>query len=1144
MMEISLKVELFDTLGFMPLDTSYKKLEEIYSNYLNEIGGIKFTFKEVSIIACILHCRGNKKIASLLSISPKTVESHIHNITLKLGNNSRESIIDLAEKSAKLHLLKQCYLHLLVQASFYNQLRKIGKVLNRHGCVCLLHSGGVNKQDENLLKQLQAHLKLANITLINIEDSDYNTKEVKHNLYVFSKDLVNNNQLLKSIFLVLDKNQDPSEINYLRFIDFRREENYYLSVLELIKQILNETNLDKIIQEFNTEYNAILNNGEVKSIKSKSYYRNLLTTSISQLFKEKPSSRKLIIILACFSCFTLFISWIIIQRNVITDRTADQQAVRASFSLPHESIRLKRSAIIAEINSKLKYQGDIKTVALIGIGGAGKTTVARQYAREQKANIVWEINAETEDSLIASFEQLAYAASSTQEERNELREIQEIKNPDKSRKKLILFVRKQLKSHAPWFLVYDNIETFLDIQAYFPQDSTAWGSGIVILTTRNNSIANNSYYIGNNKGVFFGELEASEQFVLFTKILEAHPEVPYSSFQKEKIQQFLQHIPPFPLDVSTAASYIKETGISYEEYLKRIDCSSEEFAFTQTEMIKENNTYNKNRYGIITLSLKHIIDQHPDFADLLLFISLMDSQEIPRDLLDLYKGEIVVDNFLHNLQQYSMIIGKDSKYQSNSLISLHHSTQNIILNYLIKVLHLEKNPRLMESIAKVFEEYIERVLETADEVQLKHFLPHLVVFLDKKLVSEITEAYLNSKLGYFYWAIYRDYQKSINLIEKSLQVFPKYYKTAHPKKAWALGQLGIIYKNFGDIEKGKNYLEKSLAAYKSYYGTENHIKIAWVLPDLAIIYRKINPEKAQDYLERALSIYKDFYGEDNIKTAWILGKLGRFHRHIGNYVKAKDLLEQAILIQNTNPIKNHIEYAWLAVNLGIVYQNLGYHEKAKKLIEDGVSINEKILGKKHIEAAWSRIHLGIVYGSLGNWRTATEVIQKSLEYYRQHYGKDHEKTAWALEKLGVVYRESGEYAKANDIFNQSLIIYRNRYGKNSAQVALMLRNIGKTNFMEGNLKEAEEYFNKSFEILQNKKHHEIYKILDSLIELYLKKSVEENNQNNIQQSQIYHNKAIYFLSELQKILKINFPEDSPYVKKINLKYLHNELIEE
>ena len=59
----------------MLLDIGYKKLQEIYSNYFHEIGGIKFTFKEVNIITCLPHNKGNKKIAYLLSISPKTVES-------------------------------------------------------------------------------------------------------------------------------------------------------------------------------------------------------------------------------------------------------------------------------------------------------------------------------------------------------------------------------------------------------------------------------------------------------------------------------------------------------------------------------------------------------------------------------------------------------------------------------------------------------------------------------------------------------------------------------------------------------------------------------------------------------------------------------------------------------------------------------------------------------------------------------------------------------------------------------------------------------------------------------------------------------------------------------------------------------------
>ncbi len=42
----------------------YKK-EQLYSSHLQEIGGVKFTAREVDVIACILHNRGEKKIAAI-----------------------------------------------------------------------------------------------------------------------------------------------------------------------------------------------------------------------------------------------------------------------------------------------------------------------------------------------------------------------------------------------------------------------------------------------------------------------------------------------------------------------------------------------------------------------------------------------------------------------------------------------------------------------------------------------------------------------------------------------------------------------------------------------------------------------------------------------------------------------------------------------------------------------------------------------------------------------------------------------------------------------------------------------------------------------------------------------------------------------
>ena len=79
------------------------------SSEYEELQSIKdknFTIREIDIIACLIHNRGEKKIADLLSISPRTVSAHVRNIMQKLTCNSREGIIDFVEKSGKLNLLK------------------------------------------------------------------------------------------------------------------------------------------------------------------------------------------------------------------------------------------------------------------------------------------------------------------------------------------------------------------------------------------------------------------------------------------------------------------------------------------------------------------------------------------------------------------------------------------------------------------------------------------------------------------------------------------------------------------------------------------------------------------------------------------------------------------------------------------------------------------------------------------------------------------------------------------------------------------------------------------------------------------------------------------------------------------------------
>lgn len=105
------------------------------------------------------------------------------------------------------------------------------------------------------------------------------------------------------------------------------------------------------------------------------------------------------------------------------------------------------------------------------------------------------------------------------------------------------------------------------------------------------------------------------------------------------------------------------------------------------------------------------MEAHKDFGDLLLFICLLDSQDIPRDLLEFYKNEVTASNFFITSKKYSLITDKHQSLLAGKTISLHESTQKIGLTYLTKLLDLEKNPHWQQEISTVLEKYSAEAIE-------------------------------------------------------------------------------------------------------------------------------------------------------------------------------------------------------------------------------------------------------------------------------------------------------------------------------------------------------------------------------------------------------------------------------------------------
>jgi len=1097
-----------------------------YYNHIKTINSVKFTPREIDVIACLLSGKGSKTIAYFLSIEEKTVETHKYNVMRKLDCNSKEGIIEFIERSDRFSALKQHYLSLLSEAMFEKSLSRILSFTKNTSPKCLVVYEK-DKENAHFINQLEKHLKLGGVKAHGEAKENHkslshflhylDSQEIDSLIYLLSKsslaklkeadtqakleleEVIHNLTQNKRKTLFLLQNEDPSldvpsAIHASKYINMGTQNNYYFSVLEVLQTLLPNADLEKIISDFKKQYEIIHDSSEKISSQLWSQIIDLSDeeSSRSSVFHVFPIKKKVCAFLSGFLVFStmclLFFNFMYEKSSNVplSDNFQRHQSIRSDLPIPADKTLLKRPELLKQIEEALKGKEGIQTVALIGTGGAGKTTLARQYAGSQKSPVVWEINAETNGSLMGSFEALAYALCQSEEERKILKGLQEIKKSGERQDKIILFVKERMNLHPNWFLIFDNVEKFESIQKYFPLDPATWGAGKIIVTTRDANIQNNSHV---NHTIHLGELSPQEKFLLFMNIMRQERILDITVTEREQTLKFLNFIPPFPLDISIAAYYLKTTGVSYDKYLEYLQDYSQSFESIQEKILKETNEYTKTRYSIVTLSLEHLIGINVGFKGLLLFVSLLDSQNLPKDLLCTLKNDVIVDDFVYHLKKYSLITN-ESSINSSPAISIHRSTQAISLNFLVKSLNLKKEDQILKEIGAALEDYLGKAIDEDDLLKMKS---HCDAFLShSELLTDVTQGPARCALGAIYFYL-GNYVRAKNFLEQNLASLNRNDKENYSVIARSLGYLGTTYRILGDYEKAGISLQESLAIYRKHL-PENHIKEAWILAQIGIVYRDLgNYKLAKDFSKQGLMLYKKYLPADHTKIAWALATLATVHLELENYKEAKYMLEKSLVTYRKYYSNNHIRVAWISAHLGIIYRELGDPAKAKEFLEQSLVVYQKYFFDEHIELVRALRHLGNVYKDLGKYDKAKKILERSLDICEKNYGKDHIDIALGLTNLADVY------------------------------------------LIEGNTAIAEKHLKKASLLLQQKNHPTSYNTLDKLADLYMKKSTEAIKNGKTEESQNLTRQARDLLHQALKILETHFSKESPQIQRIQSK---------
>ncbi len=1102
----------------MSLEISLNKKKDLYENYLSKIGDIKFTFREVDVVACVMHNRGEKKIASLLQISPRTVGTHLHNIMLKLGQNSRESVIDFIEKSGKLLYIKKYYFQILIKSSFEQSLIKIGKTINRKVLDCSINLSQLSSNEKEKLSNITNHLKLSNINLIK---SKNHSLECKHNI-----NFINSSFIPKAekgdIFLLLEQTTDKESFEEISYIDFSRDQDYYTAIFVLLEKILGVDEIKEISNEFFAEYRAISGSWEGRDDDAKNN-----KTQENDIYKVKKTPKKIfvipLIIVICAAFYYIFDT-----KSLFKDD--NKSLLHSDLSLPQKGILLGRSQIVSKFKKSFRNSKGINAVALVGVGGSGKSTIARSYAKESGASIIWQINAESRVLLVSSMKQIAYAIATKEQQREELDKILAIKDISERERGLLLFLRKEAKSYPGWLIIYDNVKSFSDIQEFYPHDVSVWGEGNVIITTSNNNIVHNDSILPKNV-ITVGSLNKKEKKDLFTSILgqdEKKYDIDYD--------KCLNGIPSFPLDVSIAAHYIKETNIRCQQYSKYSSSNNQVFRRAQRNILHDVGEYSKTRYDIIILPIQHMVEKSSDFRDLLIMISTLSPRDIPKRLLASYKGDIIVDNFIYELKKFSLITKNPSKANRlGQVFSIHRSTQDVIFAYFVNSLQFAENSEQLHNIAMFLENYLSDVLDKHDYLKIQSLVPHMEKFLRKADLFDSQDiSRLSKKLGVCYFYLGR-YERAKEVFQSTLRMYDQSDNNTQINRAKVLARLGGVYRNVADFEKAKEYLEKALESYKKYYGI-NHVETAWISTTLGSVYRNIGDyPKAKKLLKNGYNVYKQQYDKDHKKTIWSSSYLGQVYKNVGNYVKARIILEKTFSTYEKEFGSTHTKTAWSLVHLASVYRSIGYPDKAKENLIRAINIYKLRRGEESFEYAWSRAHLSAVYRDLGNLDEAIDLLKGSLDFYNKNLPKDHVIQGWIKFHLGSTYRHKGDREMAMKLLSESLAINQKHYGKSHIKTAQILNSLGKLGIVCQTFEKSKEYLENALKVYSIENHHDRYKVYEALGDLYNEMYRRGDGNRSIM------SKSLENFQKAIVVVEKHFPTDSTHIVRIRSKIARLEI---
>ena len=652
-----------------------------------------------------------------------------------------------------------------------------------------------------------------------------------------------------------------------------------------------------------------------------------------------------------------------------------------------------REELLAELGARLSVGNapGPRTVVLCGLGGAGKTSMAVEYAHRHLAEVgvAWQFACEDPAVLAAGFGELAAQLGA--------RDLADARDPVASVHAVLAAYPKD------WLLVFDNALDRASVQAFMPPA----GRGRVLVTSRDQN-----WPPGQALEVPVLDLEVAAGFLVSRT---GDPD-------RQAALGLAGEVGGLPLALEQAAAYMQATGDSLAGYL-------ESFVRRRPDMLArgEPTGYGRTVATTWALAFRRLEQTAPGAAGLLRLLAFCAPETVPLRLLlqpraglagqlapevapvlvPLLDDELAAKDAIAALRRYSLI-----STPVDGSVSVHRLVQAVTAD------------QMPEGLADGWRQAAAAVIEAAipdDTGQPETWpvfavlLPHVqaVLTADSDGTARIAD-YLGNSGNY---AAARDLGQRV--LDARWQVFG----WEHPATLLARVNLAAWTGQAGDPASARDQYAALLPVLERVSGAEH--------PDTLIIRHELatwtgaagDPASARDQYAALLPLRERVSGPEHPDTLAARGNLAALTGQAGDPASARDQAAALLPVRERVSGAGHPDTLAIRSNLATWTGQAGDPASARDQYAALLPVHERVSGPEHPDTLTTRHELATWTGEAGDAAGARDQYAALLPVRERVSGPEHPDTLIARGNLATWTGQAGDPAAARDQYAALLPVH-------------------------------------------------------------------------------------------------------------------------